>query len=90
MYQLELEFNGETKRNSVVGKLYFTQSCKVIHINLFLTNGTNSHYCYIKNLSRLVSKQLLNQHHTIYICDGRLLYFPTNFVCIKKGVCLFL
>lgn len=74
-----LEFNKESKTHSVIGPLYFTKCRQRIHINLlYITNGTNGHYCWIKNLSRLVSKQISNQDHAIYICDGCLLHFPTR------------
>lgn len=74
-----LELNKETKKHSVVGPLFLTKSRKTSHINLlYIQNGTNNHYCYIKNLSRLVSKQISNQEHAVYICDACLLHFPTQ------------
>lgn len=73
-----LEYNKEKKQHSIVGPLYFTKACKSTHVNLLMiSNKTNSHYCYIKNMSRLVSKQISNQEHAIHICDGCLLHFPT-------------
>ncbi|XP_069364145.1 uncharacterized protein [Maniola hyperantus] len=74
-----LEYNKEKKNHSVVGPLYFTKSRNSTHVNLLLiSNKTNSHYCYIKNMSRLISKQISNQEHAIYLCDGCLLHFPTH------------
>lgn len=74
-----LEFNKDKKCHSVVGPLYLTKSRKDVHINLLLiSNGINKHYCYIKNMSRLVSKQISNQDHAVHICDGCLLHFPTK------------
>lgn len=74
-----LEYNGLSKSNSVVGPLYFTKCLKPIHINLlYITSGSNGHYCYIKNLSRLVSHQVTSRNNAIYICDGCLIYFNSQ------------
>jgi len=55
------------------------------HINLLLidndseanTNEVRSHYLYIKDLSKLLSKQLSKHNGKIYICD-RCLYYSTT------------
>lgn len=74
-----LDYDSETKKNKVVGPLYFTKDRKARHVNLlYITNGVNGHYCYIKNLSRLVSSQFLTKHNQIYFCDGCLLNFTSN------------
>lgn len=74
-----LEFNKVKKCHSVVGPLFLTKSRKDVHVNLLLiSNGTNNHYCHIKNMSRLVSKQMSNHEHAVHICDGCLLHFPTK------------
>ncbi|RVE46550.1 hypothetical protein evm_008785 [Chilo suppressalis] len=74
-----LEYSEEFKRNNIVGPLYFTKNRKEKHINLlYITNGTNGHYCYIKNMSRLISRQLSSDHHQIFLCDGCLVYFTSN------------
>ncbi|CAH1646013.1 unnamed protein product [Spodoptera littoralis] len=74
-----LEYNKEKRCNSVVGPLYLTKCRTPNHINLlYISNGTNNHYCYIKNLSRLVSSQISRQHHAVYICDSCLLHFPSK------------
>ncbi|KAJ8941849.1 hypothetical protein NQ318_005132 [Aromia moschata] len=38
----------------------------------------NSHYCWIKNLSRLVLSQISNSQHKKYFCDGCLLHFSNE------------
>lgn len=74
-----LEYDVESRSNKVVGPLYFTKQRKSRHVNLlYITNGTNGHYCYIKNLSRLVNKQLTGMRDAVHICDGCLLYFTTT------------
>lgn len=71
-----LEYDEVSKKNTVVGPLYFTKNRRENHINLlYVSNGMNGHYCYIKNLSRLVSKQLTGGARSLFICDGCLLHF---------------
>ncbi|XP_066157649.1 uncharacterized protein [Euwallacea fornicatus] len=52
------------------------------------------HFCWIKDLSRLLVKQLTNHKGKIYICDRCLNYFPNNdkliqhgTLCEKKNTC---
>lgn len=74
-----LEFNEISKKHTIVGPLHFTKSRKSTHINLlYINEGANGHYCYIKNLSRLVSKQVKKSDGAIHICDGCLLYFASR------------
>ncbi|XP_072931917.1 uncharacterized protein [Epargyreus clarus] len=74
-----LEYNREKKIHDVIGPLIMTKFRKSVHINLlYLKKGLNAHFCYIKNMSRLVSKQISNQEHAIFLCDGCLLHFPTQ------------
>ncbi|KAJ0169636.1 hypothetical protein K1T71_014821 [Dendrolimus kikuchii] len=74
-----LEYDIKQKKHSVVGPLYFTKCRNSTHINLlYLQNGTVGHYCYIKNLSRLVSKQISNTNGVVNIWDGCLLRFSTR------------
>lgn len=71
-----LEFKKQSKRNTVVGPLYFTKSKKSKRINLlYINNGVSGHYCYIKNLSRLVRKQINSRHVAVQVCDGCLVHF---------------
>lgn len=55
------------------------------HINLLLITDEcgNSHYCWIKNLSRLVSSQISNTQHRKFFCDGCLLYFSSENVLLR-------
>ncbi|XP_065223826.1 uncharacterized protein LOC135847991 [Planococcus citri] len=66
---------GET----VVGPLYFSGNYapNQVHINLlYIQNEKGSgHYCWIKNLSRLVSSQLNKVKNQKYICNGCLINF---------------
>ncbi|XP_065217650.1 uncharacterized protein LOC135843631 [Planococcus citri] len=66
---------GET----VVGPLYFSGNYapNQFHINLLYIQNEkgNGHYCWIKNLSRLVSSQINSRQHEKYICNGCLVNF---------------
>lgn len=74
-----LEYNVETKTHTVVGPLYFAKNRRSTHINLlYLSQGTKNHYCYIKNLSRLVNKQITGRHGMVHTCDGCLLPFTSK------------
>ncbi|KAJ8927511.1 hypothetical protein NQ314_020008 [Rhamnusium bicolor] len=46
-------------------------------VNLLYLEGPNkkSHYCWIKNISRLVGSQLTKHYGAIHICDGCLVFF---------------
>lgn len=71
-----LKYDRICKINKVIGPIYFTKNFKGTHINLlYLTNNGCGHYCYIKNLSRLLKSQLTRKNITIYICSRCLLYF---------------
>lgn len=63
----------------IIGPLYFTKQRRAKHVNLLLIsdNQGNSHYCLIKNLSRLVSSQINSHKNAKFICDGCLQKFPT-------------
>ncbi|KAJ8939271.1 hypothetical protein NQ318_015229 [Aromia moschata] len=88
--------NGKTICD-IVGPYYFTDSRKNIHVNLLLITDDSGkgHYCYIKNLSRLVSSQKSRHNGKTYICNGCLQFFQSpnhlqlheahdcNFVCTK-------
>ncbi|KAG7312455.1 hypothetical protein JYU34_001960 [Plutella xylostella] len=74
-----LEYNNETKKNEIIGPLHFTKHRMPTHLNLlYLTNGSNGHYCLIKNMSRLLSKQITTSNEAIHICDGCLLHFSNK------------
>ncbi|XP_071055042.1 uncharacterized protein [Onthophagus taurus] len=60
--------------------MYICRQKEERHINLLLvTNDSgNSHYCWIKNLSRLLSSQASQNGHEKYICDGCLVFFTSE------------
>lgn len=67
------------EEDQIVGPLYYTKVKKEEHVNLlFLDDGVNSHYCWIKNMSALVGSQFSKRGHKIWLCDGCLVFFRTE------------
>lgn len=75
------------EKSRISGPLYKTTSRKKHHVNmLLLQDGSKSHYCLIKDLSKLIRSQVTNHHGRIYFCDECLLYFKSN-QDFEKHVC---
>ncbi|XP_065203746.1 uncharacterized protein LOC135833867 [Planococcus citri] len=66
----------------IIGPLFFSKnvSPERIHINLlYIQNDLgNGHYCWIRNLGRLVSSQLNSNQHKKYLCNGCLINFQSS------------
>lgn len=76
-----LDFNTTTKEYNVVGPLHYTKNKKERHINLiYWKNESQSHYAWIKSLSRLLSTQLSKHNGEKYICDRCLQYFGCEYL----------
>lgn len=71
----------EKNKERKVLPVRITNEVKMTHVHLLLAKQTtpdgdeNSHYCWISNLSRLISKQVSNHHGKLHICDRCLNYF---------------
>nr|WP_253308882.1 DNA polymerase [Rickettsia endosymbiont of Ceutorhynchus assimilis] len=80
VYGLDNAYENGRNIIEVVGPLYFTQSRKANHVNLLLISNDSgdSHYCLIRNMSRLISSQLSKHDRQKYLCDGCLMYFSTE------------
>ncbi|XP_030766283.1 uncharacterized protein LOC115890241 [Sitophilus oryzae] len=82
VYGLEKYYNKISKNEEyeIIGPLHFTNAKKNIHVNLLLINDDdgNLHYCYISDLSKLISKQLSKHNGRKYLCEGCLQYFDTE------------
>lgn len=81
------------EEDNEIAPLRLTKNVKHHHIHLLLLHKVendyvdennirqlkiNSHYCYIKDLSRLVRSQVTAHKAKIHICDRCLNYFTTN------------
>lgn len=63
---------------NIIGPLYHTKMRKENHVNLLYLeaeNSTNGHFCWIRNMSRLVGCQVNKHGHAVFICDGCLVFF---------------
>lgn len=84
IYGLDETFVEGRMRYEVVGPLYFTASRKTRHVNLLLITGNNeNHYCWIKDMSRLVGNQISKHGHAKFLCDGCLVFFGSKAKLIK-------
>lgn len=72
-------FGLNSKKDNIMGPLHHTKQRRFTHINLlYIEEKGISHFCWIKNLSRLVSKQLNLKKCRKHICDGCLQYFTKD------------
>ncbi|XP_065226437.1 uncharacterized protein LOC135849786 [Planococcus citri] len=64
----------------IIGPVYHTRKRKEHHINLlYIRNDIGEgHYCWIKDMSRLVGSQINHKKSRKYICDGCLMNFNSN------------
>ena len=86
--------SGSSKiKYNIIGPLYHTKMRKENHINLLYLEAENSndgHFCWIKNMSRLVACQINKREHAIFICDGCLIFFRRESDLeehLKRGDC---
>ncbi|KAJ8979684.1 hypothetical protein NQ317_001085 [Molorchus minor] len=87
VYGLENKFEDNKITYEIVGPLRYSQKKLHVHVNLLLLSEEcvenhqcnidcgKFHYCWIQDLSRLVSSQISATEHKKYFCDGCLLYF---------------
>jgi hypothetical protein len=80
VYGLEQIFKDNVTKYEVVGPLHYSSNKNRMHVNLLLVTDEegNSHYCWIKDLSRLVSQQVTSRDGAKHFCDGCLHYFRTE------------
>jgi hypothetical protein len=93
VYGVESLFENNKLKYEIVGPLYYTANKLENHVNLLLFTKdcvnrnqqhicnhscSKSHYCWIKNLSRLVSHQISPNIGKCHFCDGCLSYFKSS------------
>lgn len=76
---ISINVYGLEKNDDVSGPLYKTLKHKLTHINLLLIeqNG-KSHFCLIKNIEKLVHRQLTKHTSKIHLCEECFIYFDTE------------
>lgn len=77
--ELSIFIYGLKKNKEIIGPLYKSQHLnrKVIRL-LYLEKGDVSHYCFIKDLPRLVKSQISKHHKKMHLCDSCLIFFNTT------------
>lgn len=77
VYGLENVMTNGIITTEVVGPLYYTKNKQLTHINLLLISSDdgNSHYCWIKDMSKLLRSQLNSHNSKKYFCDGCFQFF---------------
>lgn len=77
--QVSVNIYGLDKNNHVTGPLYKTQLRRQEHINLlFLSKGGCNHFCLIKNIEKLLHKQITKHKSKIFLCDECFMYFHSE------------
>lgn len=79
--ELRFIIYGLKNSKTIIGPLYKSENQdkekKTIHL-LYLENGAKTHYCLIKDLSRLVRNQITSHHGKLYFCDSCLIFFGSR------------
>ncbi|KAJ8975101.1 hypothetical protein NQ317_017868 [Molorchus minor] len=80
VYGLESIFEDNKMKYEMVGPLHYSQKNYMFIQECGLNYHCDIdcgkfHYCWIRDLSRLVSSQISSTEHKKYFCDGCLLYF---------------
>ncbi|KAB0792615.1 hypothetical protein PPYR_11269 [Photinus pyralis] len=80
VYGIECVYKDGKQEIQVIGPLYYSKSKKINHVNMLLISNKagNTHYTYINNFSRLVSKQISQRNGATHFCDGCINYFRTE------------
>ncbi|XP_049887050.1 uncharacterized protein LOC126381638 [Pectinophora gossypiella] len=77
--RVSVNIYGLKNKKTVVGPLYKSVHKKKKHVNLLLLeNGLRSHYCLIKDLSRLIRTQVTKHHGKIFFCDDCMNFFSSE------------
>ncbi|CAH1639518.1 unnamed protein product [Spodoptera littoralis] len=67
------------QNNIVTGPLYASKHKREHHFNLlYIENNTVGHYCLIKDLIRLVRRQVTHYKGKVYLCDACLQFFSSE------------
>lgn len=89
-------FDSKTKKVQPlrISKMKDRQCIHLLLLNAVEGAGFTPHYCWISNLSRLISAQLTNHHGKTYLCDRCLNYFWSSekledhiINCVRQNEC---
>lgn len=75
---LSINIYGLDNKNDVTGPLYASDVRKIYHVNLLYIEKTDKqHYCLIKDLLRLVRRQISKHRGKMYLCENCLQCFSS-------------
>lgn len=76
---ISINIYGLDNKNMVTGPLYVTSLRKTQHVNLlYFEQKGNGHYCLIKNLLRLIKRQISKHKGKMYLCETCLQVFTSE------------
>ena len=76
---ISINVYGLERNNDVLGPLYKTPKRKMTHVNLLLIEQNDkSHFCLIKNMEKLLHRQLTKHTSKIHLCEECFIYFDTE------------
>ncbi|KAL0809898.1 hypothetical protein ABMA28_002311 [Loxostege sticticalis] len=76
---ISINVYGIDEKQNIIGPLYKTLIRKKTHVNmLLLEKDGKSHYCLIKDLTKLVRNQVTKHHSKLHFCDECLLFFKSE------------
>lgn len=79
MNNLSINVYGLDNKHNVTGPLYITTSRKCSHVNLlYIQKNGKGHYCLIKNLLRLVKRQVTDHKGNMFLCESCLQTFVSK------------
>lgn len=89
-YGISINLYAFDENDSTIKTLRISKQIGRIHIHLLLlTSESNSHYCWIKDLSKVLSSQLTTDHRKKYFCGICLNYFyDEQKLLLHKPSCL--
>lgn len=77
---ISVNLYGLNKKCCVTGPLYLTKNRKIDHFNLlYFERANKGHYCLIKDLIRLVKRQVTLHKDKIFLCESCLQFFASEF-----------
>lgn len=76
---MSINIYGLDNKNMVTGPIYVTSLRKKQHVNLlYFEQKGNGHYCLIKNLLRLIKRQISKHKGKMYLCETCLQVFTSE------------
>lgn len=73
---VSINIYGLEKSHTLSGPLYKTQKRQIEHVNLlFFSKNNKNHFCLIKDIEKLIHRQLTKHKSKLYLCEECFMYF---------------